>query len=48
MLKMSKGEVHSHLRKPYSQRFFLESQTRFERPRESTIWHLEVLFVYWS
>ena len=48
VLKRSKGEVHSHLRKPYSQRFFLESQKRIKRPRESTIWHSEVPFVYWS
>ena len=38
VLKRSNRDVHSHLMKPYSHHFFLESLKRFERPRESTIW----------
>ena len=48
VLKRSRRDVHSHRMKPYSHHFFLESQKRFERPRESTIWHSEVLLVCWS
>ena len=45
VLKRSKRDIYSHLIQSI---FFLNHKKRFERPRESTIWHCEVLLVYWS